>query len=504
MSKKNSRKWKRAGFTLITALAFSLIVGTVLAGIGSLSMSHFGRSKVEGSYANAVALADAGINYEFRWVSLDPTQVKSGCTTGTPGCPDQFPGYTGSVAGVPGTYTVYVHDWANGSCTGTWTNPLGDVCVQATGTVDGISRTVRVHGIHKSVFDEFAIFAISSGTFNGGGAQGQSSIVGDMGTNGQVKFNGSTNTGYVNGTLYYNGSGTQGDPAGSNTATNSDAVKFPTVSDWANKLFPSGGLTYLQTNNSNANIKQLKSTDTALVSEPTIAGLTLADVNSKLDSAGYTAASRNLTDPTNSTPSDTSALDNSASPSSSWRFVFPGGLSGVTVGSFGTFGKRLLIFPPGDYYFTSMSLKGGTTGLLFLTHLGPIHIWIDNPSSGPNKQDDLSTSAVFTDYTPSKFRIFYNKCNQLNMTGSSVFPGGFYAVNPACGPTNPMMNIGGNGAIFGSVITQYFTVGGTTQIVFPNNAGGDPTDFALWFGFKDNWKEVSTNGNPVFVDGTSN
>ena len=502
MVHKISRKWKRTGFTLITALAFSLIVGTVLAGVGTVAVSHLGRSKVEGTYASAVALADAGVNYELRWDSIDPTfktqsphQISNPYTSPNPAIP-----------GIDGTFSVYVRDWdgPNHNCDGgNWTDPVHqNPCIVATGTTGGISRTVHIRAAHKSVFDEFVIFAIAKGTFNGGGS---SYIVGDTGTNGQVKFNGSTGTNYVQGTLYYNGPGTTGDPSGSNTATNTDPVNFPSVSDWANNMFPAGGLTYLQTHNANASIMQLTSSDTSLASIAKVSDLTLANINSKLASAGYTTASRALTDPTNSTPADSSALDMPGV--ANQRFAFSGGLSGVTVGGYGENGKRVLFFPPGDYYFTSASLKGGTTGLVFLTHLGNIHIWIDNPTSGPNKSDDLSTSAVFTDYTPSKLRIFYNKCNQLNMTGNSVWPGGFYAVNPGCSPTNPMINIGGAGAIFGSVITDYFTVGGNTQIVFPNNAGGDPLDFALWFGFKDNWQEQKPNldsSKTVFADGTSN
>jgi hypothetical protein len=147
---------------------------------------------------------------------------------------------------------------------------------------------------------------------------------------------------------------------------------------------------------------------------------------------------------------------------------------------------------------------------VFLTHLcgvgayankKQIRIWIDETS---NKQDYLQTVAIFTDGTPSKFRIFYNKCNNLNIAGSSTFPGGFYAIRDGCSGDTPNMSFTGNTTVFGSVITSYFTLGGGTQVIFPNNGGGsDPADFSLWFGFKDSWKELGRNGNPVFVDGTS-
>ena len=493
-----SRRTRRAGFTLITALAFSLIVGTVVAGIGTVAMSHYGRSKVEGSYSSAVALSDAGINAELRFLSTDPT-----FTTITPH--NSANPLVGTISGVGG-YQAWSRDWgsdANPCSGGDYTNPLNDVCIESIGTVDGITRRVRIRGKHKSVFDEYAIYALSDAQINGGGSgSGTTTIVGDMGTNGTLKFTGTKGTGIDTGTVYLNGSGAGSTPTGTNVGTNTDPVNFPTVSDWANKLFPGGGLVWLQTHNSNANIKQLLSTDTTLASEPTIAGLTLADVNSKLNTAGFTVNSRTFGDPTNSVPKDTSALDNSASSPSSWRFVQPA-TTYITspYGAADQNNNRVFFVPPGDYYFNRLDFKSGTSVVIFLTHLGPIHLWVD---TGNNQKDSFNMTALFTDPSPNKFRVFYNKCQTMDIAGNSLFPGGFYAVNPTCGPSTPMMNFTGGSEVLGSVITQYLTLGGSTSIVFPNNAGGDPTDFALWFGFKDNWKEVSSNGNPVFVDGTSN
>ena len=162
------------------------------------------------------------------------------------------------------------------------------------------------------------------------------------------------------------------------------------------------------------------------------------------------------------------------------------------------------IVPPGDYYFTRLDFKSGNGGILLLTHLGRIRIWVDTPESGPVQQDSLKTVVFFTDTTPSKFRLFYNKCSTLNIEGSSTFNGGFYAVKDGCSTDTPSMNFTGNTTVYGSVITSYFDVSGGTKIIFPNDgSGADPTDFSLWFGFKDGWKEVSPNGNPIWADGSS-
>jgi hypothetical protein len=62
----------------------------------------------------------------------------------------------------------------------------------------------------------------------------------------------------------------------------------------------------------------------------------------------------------------------------------------------------------------------------------------------------------------------------------------------------------GSNLWYGGLIASSFTVGGGSKVIFPNNGGGSSLDPAPWIGFQDNWKEVSSNGNPVFVDGTAN
>lgn len=496
MEDRGKRLGKRAAFSLITALAFSLIVGTVLAGVATLGSSHYSRSKVDGSYANAVALADAGINYELAWISRDTTNSTLPHQKSNP--------YTGKVSSnVSGSFEVYVIPWGT-DCDGTgpWSAP-SDMCVVSTGTANGISRTVRVRGVRKSIFDEYAIYAYDKGTFSGGGSSSTSTeIVGNMGTNGSVTFNGGSGTGMVNGLLSLNGSGATSSDSGSNVAKNPDSVIFPTVSFVADKQF-TGGLTYLQTFNSNANIKMLSSTDTSLASEPSIAGLTLADVNSKLVSAGFTASSRTFSDPPNSVPKDTSSLDDPSAGSGA-RFETPQDTT-YNISAYGIKGLRTYFLPPGDYYFNNFDFKSGTSALVMLTHLGRIRIWVDQPSSGAVKDDNIKCPVIFTDTDPSKFRLFYNKCSAMNIDGNTKFNGGFYAIKDGCTPGNPNMNFLGNSMVYGSVITQDFKVAGGTKVVFPNNGGADPTDFSLWFGFKDNWKEIlSKSAEKVFSDGTSN
>lgn len=487
----------RRGFTLITSLAFTLVVGTILAGVGTVAASHFSRSKVEGTYANAIALADAGINAEIARISSDTSDTTLANQEGSP--------LVGSIAGVDGTYEVFVRPWGtdcNG--TGTWTAP-GDMCVVSKGTVGGISRTVRARGVRKSIFDEYALFAYIDGKFSGGGASGGSTeVVGDLGTNGGVTFNGTLNTDIVNGTLWLNGGNALSSDDGTNVARDGDPVIMPDISLMANLQFTTTpkGLSWLALNNNNAAIRKLNSADPSWALETTVAGITSSDV-AALPSAGFTASSRTLGDPNNTFPSDTSTLDDADGP----RFYTPSDTTyGITA--YGVQGQRIYIIPPGDYYFNNISLSQGTTAVVLLTHLGQIRIWVDNPTSGNPKDDTIGVPVIFTDTTPSKFRLFYNKCAQLTIAGNGRFNGGFYALNSTCKAPTPSMKFTGDSMIYGSVITDYFTVSGGTKVVFPNNGGGsDPTDFSLWFGFKDHWKEIKTisdSDHAVFGDGTDN
>jgi len=497
-----STRSKAAGFTLITALAFSLIVGTVLAGVGTVALSHFGRAHTEGDYASAVSLADAGVNYEIAAASRDLVNLSGVSQIGNP--------HVGTVTDpatnqVIGKYSVYVKPWgSNCDGTGNWAPPA-DVCVVSTGTVNGISRTVHVRGYRKSAFDEYAIYAYNVAFVNGVGAAGKTGVEGNMGANGDVDFKGAEGSSAVKGTLSMNGgSADYTGKDGGNIANNPDPVFFPSVSQVASSMF-AGGLTWLQTHNANSTIMMLRSTDTTLASEPTVAGLTLADVQTKLTTAGFTTASRSLGTAPLTVKLDTSTLD--STPPTGTRFVMQGDSvhGGQAIGANGT---PLYFFPPGDYYLSDLNfikVTGKNATYVFLTHLGNIRIWVDSNST---TGDDISNlHAIFTDPTASKFRLYYNKCAQLKMNGQGVFAGSIYGIKDGCN-NGPGIDLEGGNIILGSVIVNDFTLGGSSWVVFPNNGGNDnSSDPALWFGFKDHWQEVKAtndNSHTVFADGTAN
>src|ERR1700694_3503931 len=102
---------KRPGSALISALVFTVITAICLAGIGTLSVSHYNRASVEGDYAAALNLAEAGINYEIRKISRDATTADQAGSSTPPGTTVSFGG---------GTFRVYC---SNRDGTTPWASP---------------------------------------------------------------------------------------------------------------------------------------------------------------------------------------------------------------------------------------------------------------------------------------------------------------------------------------------------------------------------------------------
>ena len=137
------RRHQSRGVVIIGVLFFILITSIMLMGIGTFAVSHQTRVKVDASYAMAIDLAEAGVDYEFRKISLSTAN------------PDQYPGTAYNLG--TGTYTVYC---TNKDGTTPWT--VGNyLSVVSTGTVDGVSRTVKDG---KTAFTEYMQIVEEDGT----------------------------------------------------------------------------------------------------------------------------------------------------------------------------------------------------------------------------------------------------------------------------------------------------------------------------------------------------
>ena len=225
----------RRGFTIVTVLVFVLVISTLLSGIGIFAVSHQGRAMVDSDYAAALSLAEAGANWEFRKLSMNQN------------LPDQWPGATVSMGG--GTFQVWC---ANSDGSVPWNNAWpnqDELHVFSRGTIDGVTRTVRVAVKGYYAQGNYAIYGTEQiSTFNG-----QSVIIrGDIGTNDQLQF---TGTPLVTGGIYFNGPDAGwvgGTPSGYVTSYDIKPYEWPTVSQIAMNMFPQGGLSWIATHNDNS------------------------------------------------------------------------------------------------------------------------------------------------------------------------------------------------------------------------------------------------------------
>ena len=466
----------------MTALVFALVISLFVAGVATVSVSHLSRSSTESDYATAIQLADAGINHELRWLSADSTNYAQAHQALPQG---GMPGpYTGTVPNIPGggSYTVSVY---NADGTGPWAPP-NELLIRSTGTVNGVSRTVEITGQKRSLFDDYAIFAINEGNLSGS----SSYVVGNVGTNGPFFFSGGAAETNIQGEITFNGypaqnplevipGGNSGWEAGPNVWWNPDPVPWPTVAEIASQLFP-GGLAYLANNNNNANTMEFSSSDLSFLIENGV-------VNAIQTNGTFTGGDfRTFTE-------DLNVQDD---PPTGSRYQ---------DGDEGLYKKRIIIFPPGDYYFNSLNLTNQEPiGLLIDNAKGMVRIWV----SGGNRQvDSFDAAVMFTSTDKNKFRLYYNNCARLSILGKSTFNGSIYAYNDACTGNNdlkPEVEIGGSSVVNGSVIAGSINVHGNSMVNFPNNGGGAALDdWALWYGFRNTYREINPRGGPVFPDGTS-
>jgi Tfp pilus assembly protein PilX len=471
----------RRGGVLITALVFATIISLFALGVAVVATSHMSRSAVESDYATAIQLADAGINYELRHLSSDTSTAATRAhqafpATGQPGA------YTGSLTDIPGggSFTVSV---LNADGTGPWAPPNG-LLIRSTGTINGISRTVEITGKSRGLFEDYAIFAITEGKVAGS----TSTINGNVGANGPVYFSGGAAATNVNGELTYNGyprvnptevlpGNNSGYESGNNVWWNPDPVQWPTVAEIAAQLFP-GGLSYLATNNNNGRAMEFS------VSDPnfTIANAVAVGVgtgNLNVQAFNDFTVDMNVED---ADPSGNRYQD----------------------GDEGLYETKVMVLPPGDYYFNNLTLSNARNGpgILIDNASGMVRIWIDG-GTGPN--DSLDCPVMFTSTDKNKFRLYYNNCASLSINGNSTFHGSIYAYNSACArDTFPEIVVAGSSVINGSAIAARIDVHGNSTINFPNNgSGGALDDYVLWYGFFNTWREVTTNGGTLFPDGTS-
>lgn len=236
---------RRQGAAIISVLFFSLILSMLLMGTGWYAASSQQRSVFDRRYTQALDLAEAGINFEFQKISANPSNA------------DQFPGGTYSFG--QGTFKVYC---SNLNGTTPWT-PSQYLLVTCTGTVEGVSRTVRASVKGYNLQGRYAIYGI-----NRVDLQGNVQVLGDVGSNGAITQIGSVD---ITGSIYLNGpSASYSGPK--SPYVNPQPLNWDTVDEKALALFPNsgatapGGLAYLRFHNNNAAVGLPSDGNTAVIS----------------------------------------------------------------------------------------------------------------------------------------------------------------------------------------------------------------------------------------------
>jgi Tfp pilus assembly protein PilX len=230
---------RRSAYAMVTVLVFLTVLSTLIAGLGVFVTSQNQRATVDSRYAAALDLAEAAVNYEFRKISNNANTADQAA--------NPFTATLGS-----GTFSAYCTD-RNGNA---WTNTNNPLYVIGSGTVAGVTRTVKAAAKGYYLPGNYAIYTMEgTSVFNGSAID----IYGDMGSNGLLDFNGSP--AIHGGAIYFDGPNAGwngGVPTGYNVIYQSKPIMFPTVEEEAFRLFPNsgatapGGLTYLATHNDNA------------------------------------------------------------------------------------------------------------------------------------------------------------------------------------------------------------------------------------------------------------
>lgn len=491
---RSIQKRRERGSALITALALVAVCTISMTGVCILASSHAVRERREADYSLAMQLAEAGINYELRYVSTHTSTSPYAHLSGS--------AYAGSITGITGTFSVYVTK--TDGTTG-WT-PGNDMKVISTGTVGNISRTVTIiaksgGGAGTPIFDStFAVFGYQSILFT----QSSNAISGNMGVNGPTPASsaysiGTSNNGVGNANsasakpLVLCGGATlmPGNSVNPNFTNNptkidqrADNISWPTVDTIVAATFASGWTTLSSSTSIAAQWGRMKTfkTQSRLLTAAGTKAVT------------FTAGSTVLNDTVVKTKADDGQWVNA------------------------------LILPPGDYYFTSLQLNrnNGYSGpapvIYFDTNAsttggtpGPVRLWIGGTSTASDIIDmDFQYTSTLDSDKAKLSRIFYSKPANFTITGNNNFAG-VYAIRKGAstGVSPATITLTQNSKITGAVISDNVVMTGGANVISPTVAMTNSSDYAFGgsgggsYGFSGSWKEVSATGGTVFSDGTN-
>ncbi len=408
------RQSAHRGAVLIGVLFAILLISILLLGIGTLAIGHHNRMLVDMRYVRALDAAEAGINSELFWLSNGNTAHVSP--------------YTATITG--GQYVVECRNTDGTVITNANQLPQ-QILVISTGSVESVSRTVRVRARRNGSAYDYAVFAKTQGTING-----NQTIQGSVGTAGSITINGSN--GISDRTIGLHGASATAtiNPPGSYSTQRRPELTWPTVSQLAEETV-AGGLTWLQASNDN--------------------NLASAYVNGgQLNGSNYN--NRTVTP---------AIVNRSISANGTGTFTFRGKAGGA------------------NYFLNAMTFNGNWV-VQFDNTEGPINIWCVAPSTSTvTFVLNGGHSAVTMAQDPTKaVRVYMNDKTNLTLNGNGTGRFGVYAINNSTAGT---VTFNGNNNLYGSVIANRFTFNGTNDI-YSTSGYWDSGD-GLW-SFDGVWQEV--------------
>lgn len=432
-----------------------------LAGASLLVSSYSVRQRREADYAQAMNYAEAGINYEIRYVSTNQAAHQASAP------------YSGSIPGFPGAFKV----WATSTSGSVWTAP-NPMYVYSQGTYNGITRTVRVTCARQSVFNTCSIFGNNGVTFSGPSG----SCGGDCWSNGNVSCGSRSSTSTCSGKIHLCGSNSGG-CSGSNVCQDPNPVSYPSCDDICSSTI-SGGWSSL-------------SSSSAL-------------------SASY-GKMRQFSSTSNSTVSraNTKAANLSYSGGTGYGIALVGQAATLTASQCKSLNQNTLILPPGDYYFNSCQLDSNckvicdTAGLCG-SGAGQVRIWINGSSSWWQGTQDTLCNVSCTSTDPSLFRCYYNRSyGNLNVCGNCDIHGCVYC----CRKDHTCSLCLGDGDQNGNNSTGKVKIDGaccsdntticSSGVSFPTVPIDNQSDYGLWYGYQNQWVELAPTKGVLFSDGTN-
>jgi hypothetical protein len=372
----------------------------MLMGIGVCAISHQSRARVDARHTAALAIAEAGANYEINWLTT---------------------GHTVHVAASPGTGSLGTSPWngsfsvidkqTDGTAIANVNSPPTTIRIESTGTVDGVSRTVFITATSGGGAYDYAVYSKRSGVVNG-----TQSITGSVGTGGTITVNGANVISDKVIGLHGGTATATINPAGVYTTAARPTIDWPTTSQVADTKFGTNGLTYLSTHNDN--------------------NLASAFVNSGILNGAIKTGQT-------VTPAITATK----------------GFAANGTGTLTLFGKT----GGANYYLNSMTMNG-TWNVVLNNTAGPINVWMVSPTGSLTSFTFNGGSASVTmDTDPAKACKMYlaDNCN-LTLNGNGTSRMGIYGISNL--NTGGAVTFNGNNDLYGSVVTNSYTFNGTNAI----------------------------------------